>query len=83
MIKWLVLGNIALYAVPCLFKAKEAFKDILWNVPHYLFFAPSYVHTFLIFAFVNVDDLSWGTKGLETAASHGQAENIDPKKKAE
>lgn len=32
----------------------------------YFFFAPSYINLFFIYAFCRIDDLSWGTKGLDT-----------------
>lgn len=38
------------------------------NAADYMFYSPSYFHTLLIFAFCNIDDLSWGTKGLEATA---------------
>ncbi len=44
---------------------KEAFTDIIFCLPHYLYYSPAYLHTLLIFAFCNVDDLSWGTKGSD------------------
>lgn len=31
----------------------------------YFFYAPSYVNLFLAYAFCRIDDLSWGTKGLD------------------
>ena len=36
---------------------------LLLSLPSYLFFAPTYIHIFLINAFSRIDDLSWGTKG--------------------
>lgn len=33
----------------------------------YIYYLPSYVHSFLIYAFCRIDDLSWGTKGLDSA----------------
>ena len=31
----------------------------------YIFYTPTYVHTLIIYAFCRLDDLSWGTKGVE------------------
>jgi hypothetical protein len=45
---------------------------LLWNkdfiqsflaLPFYLYFSPTYINTFMIFSFCNLDDFSWGTKG--------------------
>jgi chitin synthase len=33
----------------------------------YLFMIPTYINTFQIYSFCNMHDISWGTKGLESA----------------
>ena len=30
----------------------------------YLYYQAAYTHTFVIYAFCNVDDITWGTKGV-------------------
>lgn len=35
------------------------------NVKDYIYFSPAYMHTLLIYAFSNINDLSWGTKGRD------------------
>lgn len=57
--------NVVGYGLPCIFKPKAAITNILFCLPHYIYYSPAYVHTLLIYAFCNLDDLSWGTKGLE------------------
>jgi hypothetical protein len=37
---------------------------LLTSFLSYLFFAPTYIHIFIINAFARIDDLSWGTKGI-------------------
>eukprot|EP00825_Cyclidium_porcatum_P012454 TRINITY_DN164_c0_g1_i2.p1 TRINITY_DN164_c0_g1~~TRINITY_DN164_c0_g1_i2.p1 ORF type:complete len:547 (-),score=56.55 TRINITY_DN164_c0_g1_i2:396-2036(-) len=37
---------------------------ILKSFLSYLYYSGSYTHTFIIYSFCNVDDISWGTKGL-------------------
>ena len=37
----------------------EVFLDMIW----YVYFSASYTHTFVVYAFCNIDDVSWGTKG--------------------
>jgi len=63
--------NILLYAVPCIFYPIKSTISMLPSVPSFLFFTPSYMHTLIIYAFCNVHDISWGTKGLDT----NEAEN--------
>ena len=31
----------------------------------YLYYQAAYTHTFVIYAFCNVDDVTWGTKGVQ------------------
>jgi chitin synthase len=44
---------------------------LLCNFPKYLYMLPAYVYVFNIFAFCNIHDLSWGTKGAESGEAHG------------
>lgn len=37
---------------------------ILKSFSSYLYYSGSYTHTFIVYSFCNVDDISWGTKGL-------------------
>ena len=39
--------------------------EIIRSVHHFLFYAPTYLHNMMIYAFCKVDDFSWGTKGLD------------------
>ena len=38
--------------------------DIIVSLPAYLYYSGIYMHTLVIFAFCNIDDVTWGTKGL-------------------
>ena len=68
LIRWMVVASFSLNAVPVLFNLDRVF-EILGSLPHYIYFSPLYIHTLLIFAFCRIDDLSWGTKGLEAGSS--------------
>lgn len=46
-----------------MFYYKRVIFHILLNIFDYIYYSPSYMHTLLIFAFCNVHDMSWGTKG--------------------
>ena len=37
----------------------------------YLYYQGAYMHTLVIYSFCNIDDVSWGTKGI--AAAGGQS----------
>lgn len=56
--------NIILYIPPMLMNVKRAIFDILYCLKDYLYFSPAYMHTLLIYAFCNVNDLSWYLKNL-------------------
>ena len=38
--------------------------DVLRSFTSYWFYSPIYNHILLIFSFCNIDDVTWGTKGL-------------------
>lgn len=44
----------------------RTFYDIVTCLPSFFFYMPSYINLFFVYAFCRIDDLSWGTKGLET-----------------
>jgi chitin synthase len=37
----------------------------------YFYMLPSFVNIMIVYSFCNINDLSWGTKGLETGGGHG------------
>ena len=63
----LIILTIFFYAIPSTLNFKKAFNDVLLPLKDYLYYSPQYFHTLLIFAFCNINDLSWGTKGREKA----------------
>lgn len=48
-----------MYIPPMVLNFKRAIFDILFCLKDYIFFSPAYMHTLLIYAFCNVNDLSW------------------------
>ena len=48
----------------------KKYCEMLASVLPYLFYAPTYVNILQIFAFCRIDDLSWGTKGLDADVNH-------------
>jgi len=54
--------------IPVLFNLRYAF-ELLYSLIHYIGFSPSYIHLFFIYAFCRIDDLSWGTKGDDSAGT--------------
>lgn len=44
------------------------------SLPSYIFYVPSYINTLLIYSFCRIDDLSWGTKGLDEDVERNKSE---------
>lgn len=64
------LGMIILVIISHLFGGAFMVRDIIISSLSYIFYSATYSHTLVIFAFCNIDDVTWGTKGL--AAADGQ-----------
>ena len=69
---WLVVGIIALYIVPIsiysLFYCKCSFLfDVIFGTFSFIFYTPTYMNILNTFALCRIDDISWGTKGLDAA----------------
>ena len=47
----------------------KKYVEIVTSLLSYLFYAPTYINILMVFAFCRIDDLSWGTKGLDADAS--------------
>ena len=68
-----MLGTILIYAIQVLMAGIfvtnfgcRVVCEVILSVHHFLFYAPTYLHTLMIYAFCKIDDFSWGTKGLDT-----------------
>lgn len=68
-----MFGTVAMYAIQvglgaffsgCKYAWRIIFEVFL-SVPHFLFYAPTYLHNMMIYAFCKIDDFTWGTKGLD------------------
>lgn len=69
----MIYVTIAGHALPVLLnpcKKLEKIWELLVSTPSYLFYMPTYIHMLIIFSFCRIDDLSWGTKGDNTAESN-------------
>ena len=69
--RWIIIAIIALYAVPVviyciLFKRFSFGIEMLFGAFSFLFFSPTYLNILNIYALSRINDISWGTKGLDT-----------------
>lgn len=54
-LKVLVILNILLSLIPSLINFKKSFFDLFPNLLEYIYYSPVYLHTFLIYAFCNIE----------------------------
>lgn len=69
-LRYIMLGMIGLYSIPIITffiygTMKHAF-DMLFSTFSFLFFGPTYLNILNIYALCRIDDISWGTKGLDS-----------------
>lgn len=73
-IRWIIISIIIMYALPVLIysllyrKVSFAF-DAVFGAFSFLFFSPTYLNLLNIYALCRINDISWGTKGLDENAS--------------
>ena len=55
------------HAIPIIWTFNlKTYVECLTSLFSYLFYTPTYINMLQIFAFCRIDDLSWGTKGLDS-----------------
>lgn len=68
-----MLGIMSLYVIPILvfmiYGKLEYIIDILFSTLSFMFFSPTYLNILNIYALCRMDDISWGTKGLNSDGS--------------
>lgn len=71
--RWLLVASILIYAVPilfyiCLFGNLHIMCEIVLGAFSFLFYTPTYLNILNIYSLCRIDDISWGTKGLDTGS---------------
>lgn len=68
-----MLGIMSLYVIPIvvfmIYGRMEYIIDILFSTFSFIFYSPTYLNILNIYALCRIDDISWGTKGLDTEIS--------------
>jgi chitin synthase len=68
----LILFIIVGHALPIIWTFSfKKYIEMLTSLLSYLYYAPTYINILQIFAFCRIDDLSWGTKGLDNNENSG------------
>jgi hypothetical protein len=65
----LIIFVIIGHALPIIWTFSfRKYVEMITSLLSYLYYAPTYINILQIFAFSRIDDLSWGTKGLDMDA---------------
>ena len=72
-LRYIILAIFGLYAFPILisilaFQRCDFVIDILLSTPAFIFYSPTYLMILNVYALCRIDDISWGTKGLDSDA---------------
>lgn len=77
----IILFVIGGHALPILWSLSfRKYVECLASVFSYIFYTPTYINVVQIFAFCRIDDLSWGTKGLDIEGEGGVAHEWERRK---
>lgn len=70
VMRWLLVGSVLIYFLPILvYVLLFGNLHILWEIVlgyfSFLFYTPTYLEILNIYSLCRIDDISWGTKGLD------------------
>ena len=73
VVRWTLVGTLGVYLLPILFYNLLFGRfHILWEVllgfVSFLFYSPTYLTVLNVYSLCRIDDISWGTKGLDSAS---------------
>ncbi len=74
IMRWILIGTTLVYAIPILiyvllFKKANILWEIILGSFSFIFYGPTYLNILNIYSLCRIDDISWGTKGLDSAGS--------------
>ena len=67
----IILGTFAMYIIPVglyplIYQRGSFVEDIIFSTVSFIFYGPTYLNILSVYALCRIDDISWGTKGLDT-----------------
>ena len=75
-LKFMILFVLVGHALPIIWTfSLSKYTEMLTSLPSYIFYVPSYINILMIYSFCRIDDLSWGTKGLEDDVERQKSED--------
>lgn len=74
IMRWLLVGSVLIYIIPIsiyilLFGRVNILCEIILGGFSFLFFGPTYLNILNIYSLCRIDDISWGTKGLDSGSN--------------
>jgi chitin synthase len=71
-LRGLIIASMGIYILPIFtyvicFQRYDFICDILLGFFSFIFYSPTYLNILNIYALCRIDDISWGTKGLDTS----------------
>lgn len=72
-LRWILVGTTGIYVLPILiyiflFKKTNILCEIIMGAFSFLFYGPTYLNILNIYSLCRIDDISWGTKGLDSGS---------------
>lgn len=65
-LRLLIILVVVGHALPIIWTFSfRKYVEMITSLLSYLYYSPTYINLLQIFAFARIDDLSWGTKGLD------------------
>jgi chitin synthase len=82
LLRYFIISSMAFYIIPLVlygifFFRIKYFWEILSGTLSFLFYSPSYLNLLNIYALCRIDDISWGTKGLDASVGGKNAKLKD------
>ena len=70
ILRYVIIGIMALYAIPIciytvMYKKFSIMVDIVFSAFSFIFYGPTYLNILSLYSLCRIDDISWGTKGLD------------------
>lgn len=74
VMRWMLVASLGIYAVPILiyivlFCKGHILCEIILGSFSFLFYGPTYLNILNIYSLCRIDDISWGTKGLDSGST--------------
>ena len=74
IMRWVLVGSIVIYIFPLftyifLFSGLNILCEIILGSISFLFYGPTYLIILNIYSLCRIDDISWGTKGLDNTST--------------